>query len=222
MPRGPGSSDRATPPGRGGIGVVRISGPDAHRIVVELTQHGNAFEPRYATVAAIRGPAGRVDRALVTAFTAPHSYTGEDVAEISAHGSPILLQTIVGEAMRLGARLAEPGEIAHRKRADVDAAFAGGVAYLLEHGTYPRLATHDDQLIDVAKTLATRMGLGRDAFEFQMLYGVRPSLQHALIRDGWRLCTYVPFGTEWYPYFTRRLAERPANLMFFLRALRDT
>jgi proline dehydrogenase len=141
------------------------------------------------------------------------------------HRTPDDLERLsrVGASLRLckGA-YAEPAEIAHRRHADVDAAFAAGTAYLFRDGTYPRLATHDDRLIDHAKTLAVRMGLGRGAFEFQMLYGVRPSLQDALIRDGWRLRVYVPFGTEWYPYFTRRLAERPANLAFFLRALRDT
>ena len=104
----------ATPPGRGGIGVVRISGPRSHQVVEALTRHGRPFEPRYATLAEVRGPSGTVDRAVVTVFIAPHSYTGEDVAEISAHGSPVILQGIVVEALRLGARLAEPGEFTFR------------------------------------------------------------------------------------------------------------
>jgi proline dehydrogenase len=141
------------------------------------------------------------------------------------HRSPADLERLsqVGASLRLckGA-YAEPADIAVQRRKAVDRAYAEQMAYLLEHGTHPRLATHDDKLIDQAKTLAVRLGLGKDAFEFQMLYGVRPTLQDALVRDGWRLRVYVPFGTEWYPYFTRRLAERPANLVFFLRALRDT
>jgi tRNA modification GTPase len=104
----------ATPPGRGGIGVVRVSGPDAHAIVLGLTDRSVPFEPRYATVVRIGDDAGAIDRAVVTTFVAPHSYSGEDVAEISAHGSPVLMQAIVRAAMRGGARLAEPGEFTFR------------------------------------------------------------------------------------------------------------
>jgi tRNA modification GTPase len=104
----------ATPPGRGGIGVVRLSGPDAHDIVLVLTDRKDAFEPRYATVVRIGDEIGAIDQAVVTTFVAPHSYTGEHVAEISAHGSPVLLQSIVRAAMHRGARLAEPGEFTFR------------------------------------------------------------------------------------------------------------
>jgi tRNA modification GTPase len=104
----------ATPPGRGGIGVVRVSGPDAHAVVLGLTVRSVPFEPRYATVVRIADEAGAIDQAVVTTFAAPHSYTGEDVAEISAHGSPVLMQAIVRAAMRRGARLAEPGEFTFR------------------------------------------------------------------------------------------------------------
>jgi tRNA modification GTPase len=104
----------ATPPGRGGLGVVRISGPDARRIAQALTDRARPFEPRHATLATLRGSGGRFDEAVITIFPAPHSYTAEDVAEISVHGSPVLLRTAVAEAMRLGARLAEPGEFTLR------------------------------------------------------------------------------------------------------------
>jgi tRNA modification GTPase len=104
----------ATPPGRGGIGVVRISGPGALAIARGLTTGERPFEARYATLTRVVGPAGAIDRVVVTAFPAPHSYTGEDVAEISAHGSPVLLETIVAGAMAAGARLAEPGEFTLR------------------------------------------------------------------------------------------------------------
>jgi proline dehydrogenase len=112
--------------------------------------------------------------------------------------------------------------LAYQTRRDVDASYASCADYLIEHGVYPRLATHDHRLIAAAQNTAARLGVARDAFEFQMLYGVRSSLQDALVRDGWRLRVYVPFGDQWYPYFMRRLAERPANVVFFLRALRDT
>jgi tRNA modification GTPase len=104
----------ATPPGRGGIGVVRVSGATATRIGRDLTDLPHELEPRRATLARVVGDLGAIDRVLVTSFPAPHSYTGEDVVEISAHGSPVLLQQIVASAMRAGARLAEPGEFTLR------------------------------------------------------------------------------------------------------------
>jgi proline dehydrogenase len=114
----------------------------------------------------------------------------------------------------------EPPEIAYQSKIQVDTSFDDCAAWLLEHGTYPRIATHDHRLIARTKDHATRLGKSRDAFEFQMLYGVRTPLQDELVRDGYRLRVYVPFGDQWYPYFMRRIAERPANLAFFLRALR--
>ena len=102
----------ATPAGRGGIGVVRVSGPDAPRIATALTGQAS-FTPRHATLVRV-GPPDASDRAIVTAFRAPASYTGEDVVEISAHGSPVLLNAIVRAAMQAGARLAEPGEFTLR------------------------------------------------------------------------------------------------------------
>ncbi len=131
--------------------------------------------------------------------------------------------TAAGASLRLckGA-YAEPEAVAYRSRADVDASYAACADYLLERGVYPRIATHDDRLIDHVKNTAARVRRSRDDFEFQMLFGVRASLQDALVRDGYRLRIYVPFGDQWYPYFMRRLAERPANVLFFLRALRDT
>jgi tRNA modification GTPase len=104
----------ATPPGHGGIGVVRISGPVAHRIARDLSGRDRPFVARCATLSRIVLPSGPLDHAVVTTFVAPHSYTAEDVAEISAHGSPVLLRAIVEEAMRRGARLAEPGEFTLR------------------------------------------------------------------------------------------------------------
>ena len=103
----------ATPPGRGGIGVVRISGSAAVDVARALTS-GHAFAPRHATIVAIGAGGDAIDRAVVTRFPAPHSYTGEDVVEISAHGSPVVLQQIVARAVAAGARLANPGEFTLR------------------------------------------------------------------------------------------------------------
>ena len=104
----------ATPPGRGGIGIVRLSGPRAIEIGCALTGVTGNLEPRHATLTRVLGPHGAIDRVLVTSFPAPHSYTGEEVVEISAHGSPVLLQQIVASAAGAGARLAEPGEFTLR------------------------------------------------------------------------------------------------------------
>ncbi len=104
----------ATPPGRGGLGVVRISGPDAARVAGEISDVREALVARHATLATVRGAAGALDQAVLTYFPAPHSYTAEDVVEISAHGSPLLLRSIVGACMERGARLAEPGEFTLR------------------------------------------------------------------------------------------------------------
>ena len=104
----------ATPPGRGGIGVVRVSGPSAQSIAQRLANRDRCFEPRHATLARLAVADGGFDRAIVTIFPRPHSYTGEDVAEVSVHGSPVVLHATVGEAIRLGARLAEPGEFTLR------------------------------------------------------------------------------------------------------------
>ena len=90
---------------------------------------------------------------------------------------------------------------------------------LLKSSVYHGLATHDEAIINDAKAFATREKILRDAFEFQMLYGIRRDLQLRLIKEGWRMRVYVPFGTEWYPYFMRRLAERPANALFIARNL---
>ena len=113
----------------------------------------------------------------------------------------------------------EPKSVAYQKKADVDAAFVRIMDQLLRTGTYPALATHDPPIIDAAKRMAAANRIGNDRYEFQMLYGIRRDLQAALVAEGFRLRLYVPFGTQWFPYFMRRLGERPANLAFVLRAL---
>ena len=104
----------ATPPGRGGIGVVRVSGPSARQVATAIAKRADPLEPRRATLAHVVVDGAAIDRAVLTFFPAPHSYTGEDVLEISAHGSPVLLRAIVTSSMQAGARLAEPGEFTFR------------------------------------------------------------------------------------------------------------
>jgi proline dehydrogenase len=136
--------------------------------------------------------------------------TPEDVERLVAAGASLRLCK--------GAYL-EPPDIAYRSRREISSAFAMLAERLLESGTYPLIATHDHRLVHHVKNVVRRLGLDRDAYEFQMLYGVREPLQRELVADGHRLRIYVPFGDEWYPYLVRRLAERPANLAFFLRAV---
>jgi proline dehydrogenase len=90
---------------------------------------------------------------------------------------------------------------------------------LLKSGIYHGLATHDEKIINQAKQFAISEKVPREAFEFQMLFGIRRDLQRQLVRDGWGLRVYIPFGTEWYPYLMRRLAERPANALFIAKNL---
>ncbi|HET6946984.1 MAG TPA: proline dehydrogenase family protein [bacterium] len=112
---------------------------------------------------------------------------------------------------------AEPPTLAYPKKADVDAAYARLSERLLSSDIYHALATHDEHLIEHAKAFAARRGIAHDRFEFQFLYGIRRDLQQALVAEGYRVRVYVPFGTHWYPYFMRRLAERPANVLFLAR-----
>lgn len=113
----------------------------------------------------------------------------------------------------------EPPELAYQPKPEVDANYVKLMKILMKSGVYHGLATHDENIINQAKEFATKENIPRDAFEFQMLYGIRRDLQQALVRDGWRMRVYIPFGTEWYPYLMRRLAERPANAIFIAKNL---
>ena len=111
----------------------------------------------------------------------------------------------------------EPPEIAFQKKSEVDGNYIKLMKILMKSGIYHGLATHDEAIINGAKAFATRENIPRDAFEFQMLHGIRRDLQQGLVKQGWRMRVYIPFGTEWYPYLLRRLAERPANVWFIAK-----
>lgn len=113
----------------------------------------------------------------------------------------------------------ESSDIAFPAKADVDANYVKLMKVLMKSGVYHGLATHDEAIIKQAQAFAISEKIPRDAFEFQMLYGIRRDLQRKLVKDGWKMRVYVPFGTEWYPYFMRRLGERPANALFIARNL---
>lgn len=113
----------------------------------------------------------------------------------------------------------EPPEVAFAEKKDVDANYVKVMQLLLGSGIYHGIATHDPKMIDATIDFATREGIGKEKFEFQMLYGIRRDLQRQLARDGFNMRVYVPYGKHWYPYFMRRLAERPANIWFVMKNL---
>jgi proline dehydrogenase len=108
----------------------------------------------------------------------------------------------------------EPASVAYPEKKDVDAAYIKCMRELMLNGNYPGIATHDPAMVNEARRWAKEQGIAKDRFEFQMLYGIRRDLQDSLVREGYRVRVYVPFGTQWYPYLMRRLAERPANVVF--------
>ncbi|MGA2327372.1 MAG: proline dehydrogenase family protein [Bryobacteraceae bacterium] len=113
----------------------------------------------------------------------------------------------------------EPASVAFRRKGEVDENYVRLMKTLLERGNYPALATHDERIISEAQRFAAAAGIGPERFEFQMLYGIRRDLERRFVEEGYRLRLYVPYGQAWYPYFMRRLAERPANLFFLMRNL---
>jgi proline dehydrogenase len=113
----------------------------------------------------------------------------------------------------------EPPEVAYQKKADVDDNYVALMKILLPSGIYHGIATHDPKMINATIRFARESGIAQKAFEFQMLYGVGRDRQVKLVEEGFNMRVYVPYGRAWYPYFMRRLAERPANVMFVLRAM---
>lgn len=136
--------------------------------------------------------------------------------------TPVDLETM--SALKPKVRLvkgayAEPEETAFQKKAEIDQQYRFITEWLFDRGTDPAIASHDDKLIEHAKRVALTRGLSKDSFEMQFLYGIRRELQESLAAEGYRVAVYVPFGSAWYPYLMRRMAERPSNVRFFLRAV---
>lgn len=129
-----------------------------------------------------------------------------DVARMNELGAPVRL---------CKGAYAEPPEVAFQAREKVDASFVECMRMLLSEGNHPAIATHDERMIEATLDYHRSRGIPKDAFEFQLLYGVRRDLQEELAADGYRVSVYIPFGSHWYPYLMRRLAERPANVLFF-------
>jgi proline dehydrogenase len=205
-------------------------------VSVKLTQMGLDIDEQLciANMRAIIGKAKQFD-SFVRIDMEQSSYTAKTVALFKDVFYPefgnavgVVLQSYlrrtaadVETMIRLGARVRlckgaykEPEDVAFPDKRDVDANFIDCMEQLMERGNYPGIATHDLKIIEHAKAFAKRKKLPVERFEFQMLYGVRRDLQYDLRRDGYNLRVYVPFGTHWYPYLMRRLAERPANIAF--------
>jgi proline dehydrogenase len=136
--------------------------------------------------------------------------SADDIRRLNVHG--VRVRLVKGAYQ-------EPKSVAYQKKSDVDGAFVDLMQALLDEGTYPAIATHDPKMIDATKDYATGKGYANDRFEFQMLYGIRRDLQTALVKEGYRVRVYVPFGRQWYPYFMRRLGERPANVAFVVKGI---
>ena len=174
---------------------------------VEIDMESSTYTERTLALAIQAGQECGCVRVCVQAYL---HRSAADIERLNAAAVPVRL---VKGAYR------EPPSLAFPRKQDVDANYVGRMKTLLDHGAYPAIATHDEKILREAIEYVKGRGIRADSFEFQMLYGIRRDLQRLLIEQGFRLRLYVPYGTEWYPYFMRRLAERPANLWFVLRNL---
>ncbi len=174
---------------------------------VEIDMESTAYTERTLAMAIQAGSECGCVRVCVQAYL---HRSAADIDRLNAAAVPVRL---VKGAYR------EPPSEAFPRKQDVDANYVALMKTLLDRGVYPALATHDERIIQQAMEYVEGRGIRRDSFEFQMLYGIRRDLQRKLIEQGYRLRLYIPYGTDWYPYFMRRLAERPANLWFVLRNL---
>jgi len=210
-------------------------------VSIKLTQFGLAIDPelayrnarRVVEEAHRRGNFVRVDMEDSSVTQATIDIFKRLRAEFGLDNVGIVLQSYLyrtladaQELVKLPARIRickgaylEPPEVAFPDKKDVDANYIKVMQLLLASGIYHGIATHDPKMIDATIDFAKREGIGKEKYEFQMLYGVRRDLQRQLARDGFNLRIYVPYGKHWYPYFMRRLAERPANIWFVMKNL---
>ena len=208
-------------------------------VSIKLTQFGLDIDPElcYRNARAVveeaarRGNFVRVDMEQSAVTQATIDIFKRLRAEFDLNTVGIVLQSYlrrtaadVEDLLKIPARIRlckgaynEPPGVAFPDKADVDANYVAQMKVLLSSGVYHGIATHDERMIEATVEHARREGVGNDAFEFQMLYGIRRDLQVQLARDGYRVRVYVPYGRHWYPYFMRRLAERPANVWFIVK-----
>ena len=208
-------------------------------VSIKLTQFGLAIDPElcYRNARAVveeaarRGNFVRVDMEQSAVTQVTIDIFKRLRAEFDLNTVGIVLQSYlrrtaadVEDLLKIPARIRlckgaynEPPGVAFPDKADVDANYVAQMKVLLSSGVYHGIATHDERMIEATINHASREGIGREAFEFQMLYGVRRDLQERLAREGHKVRVYVPYGKTWYPYFMRRLAERPANVWFIMK-----
>ena len=208
-------------------------------VSIKLTQFGLELDPelayknarRVVEDAARRGNFVRVDMEASAFTQATIDIFKRLRAEFGLNDVGIVLQSYLHrtysdaqEMLKIPARIRickgaykEPPEVAFPDKKDVDENYVRVMQLLLSSGTYHGIATHDPKMIDATIDYAQKQGIGKEAFEFQMLYGIRRDLQKQLAKDGYNMRVYVPYGKHWYPYFMRRLAERPANIWFVLK-----
>src|SRR5467141_342541 len=208
-------------------------------VSIKLTQFGLEIDPelayrnarRIVEDAARRGNFVRVDMEGSNVTQASIDVLKRLRAEFGLNDVGIVIQSYLYRTMddardllKIPARVRlckgaynEPPEVAYPDKKDVDANYVRVMQFLLSSGVYHGIATHDPKMIEATIDFSERQGIGKEAFEFQMLYGIRRDLQDQLARDGYRMRVYVPYGKHWYPYFMRRLAERPANIWFVLK-----
>lgn len=223
------------------LGILdRLAGEGiASHISIKLTQLGLAIDEA-STLQHVKALAERAERyhnfvridmessahtdATLRVFRDAHASSG--VLGIVIQSYLYRSEQDVDELLQRGSRIRlckgaykEPREVAFQRKADVDGNYIKLMQKLLLSGHYHAIATHDPRLIAATRQFAAAHGIAADRFEFQMLYGIRRRLQRELLRQGYRVRVYVPYGSQWYPYFMRRLAERPANVFFLMRNL---
>jgi proline dehydrogenase len=222
--------------------LAHIDGTDINsNVSIKLTQFGLEIDPEltYRNVRRIvedatrRGNFVRVDmegsnvtQATIDVFKRLRAEVGLNDVGIAVQSYLYRTMDDVRDLLQIPARIRlckgaynEPPEVAYPDKKSVDDNYVRVMEVLLSSGVYHGIATHDPKMIDATVAFAQREGIGKEAFEFQMLYGIRRDLQEQLARDGYRMRVYVPYGKHWYPYFMRRLAERPANIWFVLKNL---
>ena len=201
-----------------GLDIDRATSTDNLRRVLDAARHSDFFV--------------RIDMEN-SPYTDPTLDTFETLWNIGYRNAGVVIQSCLKRSERdvhrvngLGGRIRlvkgayrEPRDVAFQQKSEVDAAFVELMHLLLRDGTYPAIATHDPAMLDATRSFAQSENVAKSAFEFQMLYGIRRDLQASLVTEGYPVRVYVPFGTDWFPYFMRRLGERPANVGFVVRSL---
>jgi proline dehydrogenase len=196
-------------------------------VSIKLTQFGLEIDPKltYHNVR-VDMEGSKVTQATIDVFKRLRAEFGLNDVGIVVQSYLYRTMDDVRDLLKIPARIRlckgaynEPPEVAYADKKAVDDNYVRVMQVLLSSGVYHGIATHDPKMIAATIDFAQRKGIGKDAFEFQMLYGIRRDLQEQLARDGYRMRVYVPYGKHWYPYFMRRLAERPANIWFVLKNL---